>query len=201
MNTNTEFEALHPRDTGKFAKKGQGVPEESVALANPVVGYRYLGTAYTGEALLLRLNDVAGADLQTVGELDELLDSWAFNAAANRENHGLPAPLPVPLRESEVTIADHPSLGREFWTPAGTTYTSARDFKTKALLGAEPLTASDALEDWANALKLPEDVQDELWEGTDYSSQTKAWNLEKIADNARELGLDPEAIGMPTRHN
>lgn len=154
-------------------------------------GFTYQAENYTADALLARLNQLAARRGEAPAtDLNELLDGWAARDGINADDiRSYDSDVfPKPVYDDQITIEDHPWLGREYWDFPG--------------YDADPRTAEDALNVWAETLELPESTTEALWQGTDYAKDT-AWNLNVIAENAKRDGINLDKLGypMPVRHN
>ncbi|QNE48681.1 hypothetical protein F1C58_16620 (plasmid) [Glaciihabitans sp. INWT7] len=184
----TFTEADHPRTAGKFTDKLQTPPEAQLS-QDAVAGYIYLNRVFTGPQLvatMIKRGELspAAADM----DVEDVLNQHAGANAIERDDERTFADdeFPKVLREGNVLISDHPSLGREYWNFPG--------------YDEDPLTGDGALDEFAQTLDGV--YTDELWEGTDYSLPAEH-NLTVIKANAVNLGIDFTALGypLPTRHN
>lgn len=197
--------ALHPRghasNAGSFADKPQTAPEVTLRerLPSEAVGYSFNADNYTPDGLIAHLVGQRSplgaltkelAAEQPDASVGELLFDVAAHLDVNLDDEASydSDDFPKPFFEDQVTIDEHPLLGREYWNFPG--------------YDEEPLTDRDALDAFAQSLELDSNITEELWEGTNYS-QPAAWNIAQLHARAAALNVDLVALGypLPTRHN
>jgi len=191
--TTTFTESDHPRaTTGEFATKAQSAPETTLTGSStaPVL-YTFRADTYTPQALVEHLVSIgelspAARDM----DVEEVLNQHAGANAIDRDDEESfdSDEFPKAVFEHQVTIDDHPALGREWWEVAQGEY--------------GPQSAQDALDRWAEDLDLDAGTLDALWEGTDYDAGPEVV-IKQVAENGRRLGVDFDALNspVPVRHN